>query len=159
MMRLARIGLTSVPLLGLAMPALALDRAEAEAVVGIVETIAADMGEGMVAGAGGIFYDYDALGAAQIPAAGFDRSEWVDAYEAVVRGYMATIPQAEFDAMFEAPRAQLEGSQLPEEQKAALRDHVEGLIAEAQQARQDGMAHVETVRPLADRLYPLFFGE
>lgn len=148
-----------VLLVGAAQPALALTSAEAEAVVDIVEQLAADMGEGMVIEAGGIFYDYDSLGAALIPAAGFDRQGWIKAYEAVARGYMATIPADEFNAIFEEPLAMLEASALPDDQKAMLREHVDGLIAEAQQARLSGMEYAGIVRPLEDRLYGLFYGE
>jgi hypothetical protein len=146
-------------LLGMASPALALDRNEAEAVVRIMEQLARESGEGMVQDAGAIFYDYDSLGNSLIPAAGFDKASWIAAYEAVTAGYMATIPQDEFDAIFAEPLAQLEASNLPEDQKAMLREHVDGLIAEARQVRQSGAVHADTVRPFADRLYPLFYGE
>lgn len=145
-------------LLGLTAPAQALTSAEAEAVVGIVEQLAEEMGEGMVVDAADIFYDYDSLGVSLIPAAGFDRQGWRIAYEAVATGYMATIPEGEFNAVFAEPLARLDGSALPEDQKAVIRAHVEGLVAEAQQARLSGMVHAEVVRPLEYRLDALFFG-
>lgn len=144
---------------GLATPALALTASEAEAVVGIVELMAEETGEGMVTDAAEIFFDYDAMEANRIPAAGFSRESWVTAYEAVASGYMATLPQEEFDAIFAEPLARLEASQLPEDQKTMLREHMEGLIAEAQETRQQGMAHAEVVRPLQDRLHALFFAD
>lgn len=137
---------------------LALDRAEAEAVVSIMEALTDEMGGGMATEAAGIFYDYDQYGAALIPAAGFDRAGWIDAYDAVAAGYMATIPQDEFDAVFEEPLALLEESGLPEDQKAAMRAHMDGLIAEANAVRQAGMVHAAAVEPLENRLYPLFYG-
>lgn len=143
----------------MATPALALTAAEAEAVVTVVERLAAETGEGMVADAAEIFFDYDALGTNLIPAAGFDRTSWTIAYDAVASGYMATIPQDEFNAIFEEPLARLAGSALPDDQKAMMREHMEGLIAEAQSAREQGMAHADVVRPLEDRLHTLFFGE
>lgn len=142
-----------------ASPALALDQREAEAVVTIMEALAQEMGEGMSTDAARIFYDYDSLSGSLIPAAGFDRASWIVAYDAVASGYMATIPQDEFDAIFEEPLAMLEASGLPEDQKVAMRAHVDSLIAEAQQVRLDGMQHAEVVRPLEARLYPLFYGE
>ena len=138
-------------------PALALTPHEAEAVVSVMEVLAVDMGEGMSADAASIFYDYDTLGANLITEAGFDRAGWIEAYEAVAAAYMATIPQDAFDAVFEEPLAMLEASQLPDDQKAAMRAHVNGLIAEAQAVRQSGMVHADVVRPLEARLYPLFF--
>lgn len=146
-------------LLGVAQPALALTPAEADAVVTIVEQLAVEMGEGMVFDAGGIFYDYDSLGASLIPAAGFNKQEWIVAYEAVAAAYMATIPEDEFNAIFEEPLAQLAASGLPEEQMQAMLAHVEGLIAETQQTRLSGMQYADVVRPLEDRLYELFYGD
>lgn len=142
----------------IATPAMALTTDEAEAVVEIIEQLAAETGEGMVADAGEIFFDYDALGTNLIPAAGFDRESWVVAYDAVATGYMATIPQDQFDAIFEEPLAQLEGSALPDDQKAMMREHVEELLAEAQAAREQGVVHAEAVRPLEGRLHALFSG-
>lgn len=143
---------------GLATPALALTAAEAEAVVGIVELMAEETGEGMVTDAAEIFFDYDAMEANRIPAAGFSRESWVTAYEAVASGYMATLPQEQFDAIFAEPMARLDASALPEDQKKMLREHMEGLIAEARETREAGRAHADVVRPLQDRLYVLFFG-
>jgi hypothetical protein len=149
----------AVLLAGTAMPSLALSPTEAEAVVSIVEQLAEQTGEGMSADAASIYFDYDSLGANLIPAAGFSEESWIVAYDAVATGYMATIPQDEFDAVFEGPLALLEESALPEDQKVMMREHVVGLIAEAQQARRNGMAYADVVRPLEKRLYPLFFGE
>ncbi|WP_131798380.1 hypothetical protein [Devosia elaeis] len=146
-------------LLGVANSVLALTLAEAEAVVGVVEKLAQETGEGMVLDAADIYYDYDSLGASLIPAAGFDRESWAVAYEAVGRGYMATIPEDQFNATFDEPLARLAASGLPEDQMAMMREHVDGLIAEARQARQEGMAYADVVRPLEDRLYVLFYGE
>ncbi|MBN9335230.1 hypothetical protein [Devosia sp.] len=145
--------------MGLAAPALALTAEEARAVVDIVEVMAAETGEGMVADAGDLYFDYDSLGANRIPAAGFSRESWAVAYDAVASGYMATLSQEDFDAVFAAPMAQLEASALPEDQKTMLRDHIAGLVAEAQATRQQGMVHADVVRPLEDRLYALFFGD
>lgn len=153
-----RWGVVAV-MVGLATPALALTASEAEAVVGIVELMAEETGEGMVADAAEIFYDYDAMEANRIPAAGFSRESWVSAYDAVASGYMATLPQAQFDAIFAEPMALLEASELPADQKAMMREHMEGLIAEAQETRQQGMAHADVVRPLEHRLHALFFGD
>lgn len=95
-----KFGIVLAVSLLMATPAVALTTDEAEAVVGIVEQLASETGEGMVADAAEIFFDYDALGTNLIPAAGFDRASWVVAYDAVASGYMAVIPQEEFDAVF-----------------------------------------------------------
>ena len=150
--------LSGLSLLLATSPAISLQYREAEAVVSIVEALAADMGEGMSADAADIFYDYDSYGAGLIPAAGFSRDSWKQAYDAVSSGYMATIPQEEFDAIFEEPLARLDAAGLPDDQKAMMRAHVEDLVAEAQAVRVSGLAHADVVRPLADRLSVLFFG-
>ncbi|MHA6297440.1 hypothetical protein [Devosia sp. CAU 1758] len=139
-------------------PVLALEPSEAETVVSIMESLVVEMGEGMTVDAADIFYDYDSLGASLIPAAGFDLASWSAAYDAVASGYMASMPQSEFDAVFEEPLAQLEAAELPEDQKAMIREHVDMLIAEAQAVRLSGMPHVEVLRPFEDRLYALFHG-
>ncbi|KKB84374.1 hypothetical protein VW29_10440 [Devosia limi DSM 17137] len=139
-------------------PVLALERNEAAAVVSIMEELVVEMGEGMTVDAADIFYDYDSLGASLIPAVGFDLASWSAAYHAVASGYMASMPQMEFDAVFEGPLAQLEAAELPEDQKAMIREHVDLLIAEAQALRLSGMPFVEVVQPFADRLHVLFHG-
>ncbi|MET0438081.1 MAG: hypothetical protein ABW043_11370 [Devosia sp.] len=154
-----RFGILLAASLLMVTPAMALTADEAEAVVTVVEQLAAETGEGMVADAAEIFFDYDALSGNLIPAAGFDRASWVVAYDAVASGYMAVIPQDQFDAIFEEPLAMLEGSALPDDQKAMMREHVEGLIAEARATREQGAVHAEAVRPLEGRLHALFFGE
>lgn len=60
---------------------------------------------------------------------------------------------------FEEPLAMLEGSALPDDQKAMMREHVEGLVAQAQATREQGAVHADAVRPLEGRLHALFFGE
>lgn len=146
-------------LMGLAAPAAALTPAEAEAVVTIMEQLTAEIGETMSTDAAAIFYDYDSLDSALIPAHGFDRLGWVEAYDAVMAGYLAVIPEAEFMATFHEPLALLEQSELPEDQKVLMRAHMDGLIAEAQAVRAAGTAHADVVRPFEHRLHPLVYGE
>ena len=138
-------------------PAAALDMGTADRVVTLMETIAAESGEDIYYGAGDVFYELDFNG--HIAAAGFSSDDWVDAFDEVVTGYMATIPQDEFDAMFREVVAILEASTLSNEQKAELRQDMVLHIAEAQRARESGMPHAEAVLPFAERLHPMFFGE
>lgn len=147
-----------VVLMGLTAPAVALTQAEAEAVVGIMEQLTADIGETMTTDAAGIFYDYDAFDTVLIPAHGFDRQSWVMAYDAVMAGYLAIIPEAEFMVTFHEPLALLEESGLPEDQKAMMRAHIDTLMAEAQAVRAAGAAYADVVRPLEARLHPLVYG-
>lgn len=145
--------------LTLAAPAVALDPREAEAVVAIMEQLGVESGEGMYHGGGDIAYAFDGNGFGLIPAAGFSEQSWIVAYDAVATGYMATIPQDEFDAILNEPLAMLEASTLSDELKAEMLTDMEQLIAEAQAARETGFAHADVVRPLAARLDVLFSGE
>lgn len=142
--------------LALTGPALALDASQASTVVGLMEQVAEQSGESVYYGGGDTFFDLDYDGL--IAAAGFDRDRWVVIYDEVVTGYMATIPQGEFDAIFSGVLETLEASDLSDEQKQSLRVDWEQEIGMAQQARKDGAEHAEAVRPLADRLHALFFG-
>lgn len=155
-LKLLRWGVVAI-MAGLASPALALTANEAKAVVEIVELMAEETGEGMAIDMGDIFFDYDAMEANRIPAAGFDRESWITAYEAVATGYMATLSDQAFNAVFEEPMAQMEASALPEDQKKMLREHMERLMAEVQEKREAGRVHADVVRPLQDRLHVLFF--
>ena len=138
-------------------PAAALDMGMVDRVVTLMETIAEESGEDIYYGAGDVFYELDFNG--HIAAAGFSSTDWAAAFDEVVTGYMATIPQDEFDAMFREVVAMLEASTLSDEQKAELRQDMVLHIAEAQRARESGMPHAEAVLPFAERLHPLFFGE
>ena len=139
-------------------PAMALTPDEAEAVIGIMEHLTAEIGETMSTESGGKFYDYDSMDGALIAAQGFSRESWVVAYDAVMAGYLAVMPEAQFRMTFEEPLALLDNSELPEEQKAMMRAHIGELMAEAQALRNAGAAHADVVRPYEQRLYPLVYG-
>lgn len=144
-------------LMWLAVPAFALDADTAATVVTIMEKISAESGEDIYYGAGEAFLELDYNG--HIAAAGFSNTAWVTVFDEVVTGYMATIPQEEFDALFRDVVVMLEESSLSDEQKAELRQDIVLHIAEAQRARQSGGAHAQAVLPFVSRLYPMFFGE
>lgn len=144
-------------LAGFAVPVVALDTNRVGTVVTIMEKISEESGEDIYYGAGDVFLELDYNG--YIAAAGFGEADWIATFDEVVTGYMATIPQDEFDAMFRDVVAMLEASALSDEQKAELRQDMVLHIAEAQRARESGMVHAQAVLPFADRLYPMFFGE
>lgn len=158
MFKSALLGLCA--LLAFAGSAWALDRQEAEIVVGIMEQVAAISGEPIYHGGGGELFDYDTQNGELIFAAGFDYDSWIAAHDAVLTGFMATIPEPEFNAIFAEPLAQLDAStSLTAEQKAAIRADLEPEIAAARAARQSGQAYADAVRPLLPRLQVLVFGE
>ena len=158
MCRPALLGLGA--LLVFAGPAWALDQQEAEIVVGIMEQVAAISGEPIYYGGGSELFDYDTQNGELIFAAGFDHDSWIAAHDAVLTGFMASMPEPEFNAIFAGPLAQLEAStSLTAEQKAAIRADLEPEIAAARAARQSGRANADAVRPLLSRLQVLVFGE
>lgn len=141
----------------LAGPALALDMATATKVVELMETIADASGETVYYGGGDVFYDLDYDG--QIAAAGFGSADWAIVFDEVVSGYLAIMPQNAFNAIFEDALARLDASSLTEEQKLSVRTDMEQEIGMARQARLDGAAYADAVRPLAGRLDALIFGD
>jgi hypothetical protein len=145
-------------LMGSSLPVHALTQGETEAVISIMEQLTDEIGETMSTESGDIFYDYDMMDGALIAAEGFSRESWIVAYDAVMSGYLAVIPEAQFLATFEEPLALLEASELPEDQKAMMREHVDGLMTEALEIRHAGAAYAELVRPHEQRLQVLVYG-
>lgn len=141
-------------------PALALDEQQATVVVEIMEAYHESSGEAVYHGGAGELYDYDVEEGGIIATAGFTREEWTVAYDDVMAAYLANIPQAEFDASFEAPLAQLEAStSLTDEMKTVLRTDLLPRIEAVRQARRNGAAFAAVVEPLLSRLHSLVLGE
>ncbi|HEV7345552.1 MAG TPA: hypothetical protein VGN60_07960 [Devosia sp.] len=141
-------------------PALALDQQQATVVVEIMEAYHESSGEAVYHGGAGELYDYDLEGGGAIENAGFTRDEWTLAYDELMAGYFATIPQAEFDAAFEAPLAQLQAStSVTDEMKAVLRQDLLPRIEAARDARRNGAAFAAIVEPFLPRLHALTLGE
>lgn len=147
----------SVALIG---PALALDEREATAVVEIMEAYAAASGEPVYHGGAGEVFEYDMDGEDLIGAAGFDFDSWSIAFDDVLTGFMASIPDAQFNAIFDEPLARLDAStSLTDEQKAVIREDLEPEIAAAHEARAGGARFAAIVQPLLPRLQVLVFGQ
>ena len=141
-------------------PAMALDLQQAEAIVEIMEAYTAASGQAIYHGGAGEVFEYDMDGDNLIGAAGFDFDRWTTAFDEVMTGYMASIPDAEFDAIFAAPLASLEANtSLTDEQKAVIREDLAPEIAEAYEARAGGAGLAAIVAPLTPRLYRLVFGQ
>ncbi|MGB3338734.1 MAG: hypothetical protein WBA73_16285 [Devosia sp.] len=141
-------------------PAVGLDEREATVVVEIMEAYAAASGEPVYHGGAGEVFEYDMDGEDRISAAGFDFDSWTIAFDDVMTGYMASIPDAEFDAIFEAPLALLDANtRLTDEQKAVIREDLEPEIAAAHEARAGGAPFAAVVQPLLPRLHVLVFGQ
>jgi hypothetical protein len=142
------------------MPAAALDGREAVAIVALMEAYAEESGQAIYHGGAGEVFEYDMDGENRIGAAGFDFDRWTLLFDAVMTGFMACIPDAQFNAIFDEPLALLEAStSLTAEQKAVIRADLEPEIAAARQARASGAQFAAIVEPLMPRLRLLVFGE
>jgi hypothetical protein len=144
-------------IVGFAAPAMALDAGEADRIVRLMETLSEELGIEIYYGAGDVFFEEDQGGA--IAAAGFSEARWSSGFNEVVAGYLASLSQEEFDAMFSEAMDLLEASELDEEQKAAIRADMEAHIADAYERRRDGAVHAHAVSGLTDRLHRLMFEE
>lgn len=134
-------------------PAAGLDLGQAEIVVGIMEAHVEVSGESIYHGGAGDVFEYDMEGDGVIAAAGFACESWVAAYDAVMNGYLANIPQEEFDAAFSGALARLDGmDSLSDEQKMEIRREMEPHVAAAEEARREGAAHAALIEPLMPRL-------
>jgi hypothetical protein len=140
-------------------PAPAFDGREAETVVGIMERYVQDSGAAIYHGGAGELFEYDADNTGLIAAAGFDFDSWTVAHDAVMTGYMASIPQAAFDAILDEPMVQLaSNTSLSEEQKAVIREDLAPELAAARDARASGQGYAAIVQPLLPRLEALVEG-
>jgi hypothetical protein len=138
-----------------ALPAFALSPGEAKKVVELVEKLEPDHGK--------IAYDeeeadqwFEDDSAGLIEKAGFSRESWKTAFDAVMQGYMALVPQSEVDATLGEIKTRFESATgLTVEQKAALQAMYDEQVAIILAYREKGREHMDVVRPLAARLEPL----
>ncbi len=137
-----------------AIPAHALTVGEAASVVAVIEQMQPDLGKVAYDDdeADRVFED-DSAGRGLIAKAGFSRETWRTAFDATLKGFMAVIPDAELEAMFDTLRARAaDGGNLTAEQKQAVMDMVEEQYQIIAKLRDQGRAHKEIVRPLEARL-------
>jgi hypothetical protein len=137
--------------------ALALTAHDASVVVGLIEALQPEFGqfaydEEIAAD----WYERDAADKGLIGAAGFTAESWATALGETVRGFLATMPVAEFDAIFARLKDAISGmTEMTDAQKtetiAAIDEQIEGLMA----WRAEGRAFADTVRPLAPKLRTL----
>jgi uncharacterized protein with beta-barrel porin domain len=138
-----------------ALPANALTAGEAEKVVAILEQL--QPATGKVAydeeEAADIF-EQDSTDQALIEKAGFSQESWKTAFDAVLKGFMASISDAEINALFAKLSARVEagaGTVTPE-QAQAIRDMIDENLQQIQQYRQEGRQWAAFVLPLQSRL-------
>ncbi|MDW6022633.1 hypothetical protein SAZ10_12795 [Mesorhizobium sp. BAC0120] len=139
-------------------PTAALENAEVEAVVTILEALSPERGEQVYydEDAAGDWFDFDAETDARIPAAGFSRESWQRAYDETLKGLMATIPDAEFDAIFAGSESRINASPaLDETQKRQMIEDWREELGKARALRASGSQFREVVSPFASRLQRL----
>ena len=143
-----------------ATPTWALESREVRTVVTVLEQLASETGSD-------VFYDEEAADewyqvddetSRFIPAAGFSRVSWKEAFDQTMTGFIASIPKAELDQMIETFASRIgEIAQMTPEQKeeamTALREH----MGKFDEIRQRGEPYQHVVAPYASRLRKLVF--
>lgn len=103
------------------------------------------------------WFEQDQDNEGRIAKAGFTRESWKEALDATFMGYLATIPQSEFDAEMARIETRLETSTtMNAEQKSAMREIMNEQFASIRALRDGGADYVDTVRPYSDHLHAVF---
>lgn len=103
------------------------------------------------------WFERDQENEGRIAKAGFTRESWKEALDATFMGYLASIPDSEFDQQMASIEARLESSAtMNEEQKSAMREIMNEQFAEIRALREQGSDYIDTVRPYADHLNAVF---
>ncbi len=151
--------LAGLSLLRIDRDASALTARQAESVVGILEKLKADdIVIAYDADAADDLFEQDAEEKKLITAAGFNQASWKKAVDETMKGFFASIPDAEIKTIFDDLLTRLEASpDMTAEQKKAMREmwdqqrqHMAGL-------REEGKPFAATVAPLAARLRKVTF--
>ncbi|WP_148916923.1 hypothetical protein [Neoaquamicrobium microcysteis] len=148
--------LAVVASLFLASYASALSSSEAGSVVEVLERLVEEHGEP-------VYYDEEAADEwfeldteALIPAAGFSRESWRKAYGNSLKGLMASVPEAEFEAVFAGLEDNVTSIQgLTAEQKREAVSDLRAHVDRARALRAEGASHVDALAPYAERLRAL----
>jgi hypothetical protein len=107
-----------------------------------------------------IWFARDAVRERLIVKAGFTRQSWRAAFDATMRGYIATIPQARIDALFKQMRQRLEQApRMTAEQRATAVEFVAAERERLDAIRTAGRPDAEVVRPFSARLSRLMESE
>lgn len=137
--------------------AAALDAKSAEAVVGIIERLNEDFGPvAFDEEEADRWFESDADKQGLIGKAGFDQERWKTAFDETIAGYLATLPDDQILAGFEALRQRVgKSSAVNAEQRQYLLAEIDNQAVQLGRIRAQGAAHAAIVRPLAPRLAKL----
>lgn len=148
--------LLSAGLLGFsAGTAAALNTRDAQAVVTVLEKLAAETG-------GSVYYDEDAAqewfeiddeSSQLIPAAGFTQSSWKEAFDQTMTGFIATIPQVELEQMINVFMEKIgELGKMTPQQKQEAAEALHAEMGKFDAIREAGARYQDIVSPYAQRL-------
>ncbi|MGI6852560.1 hypothetical protein [Mesorhizobium sp. 1B3] len=134
---------------------MALDARDVQAVVTVLEKLASETGDT-------IYYDEEAAeewfeiddeSSQLIPAAGFTRASWKEAFDQTMTGFIATIPNAEFEQMMEDFINKIaEMARMTPEQKQSAVDGLHAERGKFDAIRNRGAEYKAVVIPYAERL-------
>lgn len=133
----------------------ALEARQVEVVVTVLEQLASETGNT-------VFYDEDAAeewfeaddeSSRLIPAAGFTRSTWKEAFDQTMTGFLASIPQAELERMMEDFMNEIgEVGRMTPQQKQEATDALRAEMGRFETIRERGAQHRGVVAPYGPRL-------
>lgn len=135
--------------------AAALETREVEAVVTILERLAAETGKTVFFDeeAAQEWFEIDDESSQLIPAAGFTEPSWKDAFDQTMAGFIATISPAELEKMMEEFADKLgEVAQMTPEEKQAVMEMLHAEMGNFDAIRERGARYRSAVEPYALRL-------
>lgn len=140
-------------------PAVALTAREVETVVSILEKLKADDVQiAYDAEAADDLFEQDADDKKLITKSGFNQKTWKTAIDETMKGFFASIPEAEITSIFDDLRKRLDASSdMTAEQKKAMREWWDEQRKEMASLREQGKPYAATVTPFAARLRKLTF--
>ena len=134
--------------------ALALTSQEAANVIDLIEKLKTEFGDfAYDDDEADDWFEQDAASQKLITKAGFNQKSWKTAVDETMKGFFATIPDAEIKTIFDGARQRAESATgLKAEQKKAMLDLVEEQRKEILALREGGKPFVGVVAPFAQRI-------
>jgi hypothetical protein len=137
--------------------ALALTSREAATVVDLIEKLKTEFGDfAYDDDEADAWFEKDVASQKLITKAGFNQKSWKTAVDETMKGFFATIPEAEIKTIFDGTRRRTESAtELKAEQKKALLELIEEQRKEILALREGGRPFVDVVAPFAQRIRKL----
>ena len=134
--------------------ALALTSREAATVVDLIEKLKTEFGDfAYDEDEANEWFEKDAASQMLITKAGFNQKSWKTALDETMKGFFATIPEAEIKTILDGARRRTESAtELKAEQKKALLELIEEQRREILALREGGKPFMGVVAPFAQRI-------